>query len=304
MVAPKIEFLITYTILEQTGYEARIEALESLVDQVSQIIQQFLGRRKSEIAGIKVFKIVSGELRVIRPFIPKLAEVPAEVYIGIADGGEFTKVSESAILKREEAAELGRLELLTLEEIAEVSDEKIGVECVYEFTVGEVTGIEKLIELSIGEEVFPACNVVSTFIYEGTVGVEGEKAFVKRRVVDFASIRNEVAFVREFSLGILVIERAISAVVEFASRRRLDERAVRAIDILASRRPLNERAVRALYIVAFWRRFAVRVVGGWLSVGVVSIGKRKVYDAAVAVDATAPNTATTTTARTDTIFRD
>ena len=49
------------------------------------------------------------------------------------------------------------------------------------FTVGEVTGIEELIELSIGEEVFPASNVVSTFIYDGPVGVEGERAFVKRR---------------------------------------------------------------------------------------------------------------------------
>ena len=103
--------------------------------------------------------------------------------------------------------------------------------------MGEVAGIEELIELSIGEEVCPASNVVSTFIYDGPVGVEGERAFVKRRVVEFA----------------------------FWGR-------------------FNERAVRAIYIVAFWRRFAVRGVGGWLSVGIVSIGKRKVYDVAVAVD--------------------
>ena len=70
--------------------------------------------------------------------------MPAEVSIVIADGGEFTKVSGSEILKREEAAELGRpelpgieeaaelswLEILTPEEIAKVSGEKIRVECV------------------------------------------------------------------------------------------------------------------------------------------------------------------------------
>ena len=85
-------------------------------------------------------------LGVLVPFTPELIEVPAEIDVGVADGGEFAEVSWPEVFEGEEAAELvgpeligieqlvelPGLEIVSQEEVTEVSLELIGPKGIYE----------------------------------------------------------------------------------------------------------------------------------------------------------------------------
>ena len=167
LVAPEIERLTLYSFIEQVGHQARIQVLEPLVIQVVQLAQQVLRRDETETARLKSSEEIRGLFRVLRPVAPELVEVPSEVNIAVADGGEFAEVARLKVIKSEEAAKLVRpklmwveqgvefpgLEIPAQEEVSEIASKLVGPECIYEQVRREITGIKEFMEFPIGEEI-------------------------------------------------------------------------------------------------------------------------------------------------------